>query len=137
MWFVWARASACSVCAAAWLGREIHPAACCRSSAELGLRLVVEAATDPNDAKRCTGFTAVALPSYALITLTNAAFGGVCYCMFAEETQSNVLENLQGGTPAVAVIQVLLCVDLLFTIPMVLAAGRELCEGGSRSCARG
>jgi len=82
VWFVWARASACSVCAAAWLGREIHPAACCRSSAELGLRLVVEAATDP---KPSTLFPKRALsPTWQAATdgARNADAGEILMCLF-------------------------------------------------------
>jgi len=74
-------------------------------------------------------FASVAWVSYAVITLGNVVFGGVCYALFADRTASNVLQNLQSGSAGVTVIQLLLCVDLLFTIPMVLAAGREICEG--------
>ena len=40
-----------------------------------------------------------------------------------------MLQNLQSGSAGVSAIQLLLCIDLLFTIPMVLAAGREIIEG--------
>jgi amino acid permease len=74
-------------------------------------------------------FASVAWPSYAVITLGNVAFGGICYALFANSTAPNVLQNLQSGSAGVIAIQLLLCVDLLFTISMVLAAGREICEG--------
>ena len=66
--------------------------------------------------------------SYAVITLGNVGFGGICYALFADETAPNVLQNLRSGSAGVVAIQLLLCVDLLFTIPMVLAAGRAPCE---------
>ena len=81
------------------------------------------------ESRSSPSFASVAWPSYAVITLGNVAFGGVCYALFAEKTEPNVLQNLQGGSAGVTAIQLLLCVDLLFTIPMVLAAGREICEG--------
>jgi amino acid permease len=74
-------------------------------------------------------FATVAWASYAVITLGNVAFGGICYALFSDRTAPNVLQNLQSGSAGVTAIQLLLCVDLLFTIPMVLAAGREICEG--------
>jgi vesicular inhibitory amino acid transporter len=74
-------------------------------------------------------FASVAWSSYAVITLGNVAFGGVCYALFADSTLPNVIQNLQSGSAGVLSIQLLLCIDLLFTIPMVLAAGREICEG--------
>ena len=74
-------------------------------------------------------FANVAWSSYAVITLGNVAFGGICYSLFAEETAPTVVLNLNSGSAGVVTIQLLLCVDLLFTIPMVLAAGREICEG--------
>ena len=81
------------------------------------------------DAPPARSFASVAWPSYAVITLGNVAFGGICYTLFADRTAPNVLQNLQSGSVGVIAIQLLLCVDLLFTIPMVLAAGREICEG--------
>ena len=82
-------------------------------------------------------FASVAWGSYAVITLGNVAFGGICYALFTDRTAPNVLQNLQSGSVGVTVIQLLLCVDLLFTIPMVLAAGRELCEGYALSSTLG
>ena len=75
------------------------------------------------------GFGIVAVPSYFLITVLNALFAASCYCLYGEETQPNVLQNLASGSAGVVTIQALLCVDLLFTIPMILAAGREIVEG--------
>ena len=73
------------------------------------------------------GFRCVTGTSYFFITTLNAAFGAICVCLFGLETKGNVLTNIaeSGVYPSlVLVIRILLCVDLLFTIPMVLAAGR-------------
>ena len=71
------------------------------------------------------GFGAVATVAYALITVVNAGFGGLCFLLWGDKTESNVLKNLPDGAGAVT-IRLLLTVDLLFTIPMILAAGREV-----------
>lgn len=48
--------------------------------------------------------------------------------LFQSDTQSNVVDNLGKGT-VVQIVRVLLCLDLLFTIPMLLAVSREVIEG--------
>ena len=76
-------------------------------------------------------FTRVAYASYAFIAVINAFFGATCYLIFGSDTASNVLSNLKAAHTLpglVDAINILLCVDLLFTMPMVLAAGRELVE---------
>lgn len=47
--------------------------------------------------------------------------------LFRDEIQSNVIGNLSNGV-VLQIVRVLLCVDLLFTVPMVLAFGREIIE---------
>ena len=86
-------------------------------------------------------FQCVTGTSYFVITVANCLFGAVSVCLFGLETQGNVLKNLAlGGTypTLVLVIRVLLCIDLLFTIPMILAAGREIVEDAAveTSCGR-
>ena len=88
---------------------------------------------DANDsvASHKKGFRCVTFSSYFCITLVNVFFGAACVCLFGLETQGNVLSNIaaSGTYPSlVLTIRVLLCIDLLFTIPMVLAAGREIIE---------
>jgi amino acid permease len=76
-------------------------------------------------------FKCVICTSYTAITLANAAFGATCVLLFGLNTQGNVLTNLanSGTYPTlVMLIRILLCIDLLFTIPMILAAGREIIE---------
>jgi hypothetical protein len=92
-------------------------------------------------------FTPTLYTTFAFIVLVNATFGVLCYCLFDKDLASPVTLNLgckpgtmQDGTcgemehttGAVKVVvigvQVLLCVDLLFTLPILLAAAREIIE---------
>lgn len=61
------------------------------------------------------------------ITAVNLSFGVICVLVFRENTDQNIMDNL-GTSVVVKVVRVLLCVDLLFTVPMVLAFGREVLE---------
>jgi amino acid permease len=74
-------------------------------------------------------FTQVAVVSFVFITLLNVSFGAICALLFGANTKSNVLQNLNDPAWAGDAVRMLLCVDLLFTVPMVLAAGRQLVEG--------
>jgi len=47
--------------------------------------------------------------------------------LFKDKIQANVIGNLSDGV-VLQIVRVLLCVDLLFTVPMVLAFGREILE---------
>jgi len=81
-------------------------------------------------------FHAVAWTSYSFIGILNLIFTLVAVCIFWDDPavgdgtpgiQSPVTNNLGGGA-APAVIKALLCVDLLFTIPMIMSVGREIVE---------
>ena len=74
-------------------------------------------------------FTYVAVVSFIFITVLNVSFGAICVLLFGANTKSNVLQNLDNPVWAGNAVRLLLCVDLLFTVPMVLAAGRQLVEG--------
>ena len=51
------------------------------------------------------------------------------YELFREDTQGNIINSLgTGSSPVISAIRALLCIDLLFTAPMMLAVGRELIE---------
>ncbi len=54
--------------------------------------------------------------------------GAVSYLLFRDNTQGNVVASLGSGNVMVTMVRALLCVDLLFTAPMLLAIGRELVE---------
>ena len=73
--------------------------------------------------------------AYLFITTFNAAFGFIGYILFSNQTCEedgrigpcgNILNNLVGVI--VSPIKILLCIDIMFTIPLVLAAARELIE---------
>lgn len=77
----------------------------------------------------------VIIRSFVFITIFNALFGFMGYILFANSwcqidhkqgPCSNVLGNLEGG--AISTVKVLLCIDLMLTIPMVLASSREIIE---------
>ena len=82
---------------------------------------IMQSLRDQKDHKK------VVYTSYTFITVLNALFGGVCVLIFGPSTGGIVLGNL-AKSPVLDIIRVLLCIDLLFTIPMVLAAGREIIE---------
>lgn len=66
----------------------------------------------------------------SLVTLFLLALlskGAFCYLLFGANTQDNIIKNLNTGT-ILQVVRVLLCIDLLFTIPMLLGAAREIIE---------
>lgn len=82
-----------------------------------------------------SAFGRVVYGSMAGVAVTNTVFGVACAVLFASLTQPNVIDNLDDG-PVSVTVKVLLCVDLLFTIPMVLAAGRQVLERAVMSCFR-
>ena len=76
--------------------------------------------------------------SFFFITLFNAIFGVTGFLLFASSECKNVtdaylgpcdniLSNMSGGY-ALDLIRILVCVDLLFTVPLILAASRVLIE---------
>jgi len=75
-------------------------------------------------------FKGVVYSSYCFITFLNWLFALLCVMLFGDDPggmQNPITANLNKGVVAQA-IRVLLCFDLLFTIPMVLAVGREVIE---------
>jgi hypothetical protein len=70
--------------------------------------------------------------AFSFITALNACFGAVAYLLFAGDVANPVTDNLDGGSRAakltLGAVKLLLCVDLLFTVPFVFAAGREIVE---------
>mmetsp|Transcript_12178 Transcript_12178/g.21697 ORF Transcript_12178/g.21697 Transcript_12178/m.21697 type:complete len:523 (+) Transcript_12178:52-1620(+) len=63
----------------------------------------------------------------AVIWMVNALFAIVCLGFYGEETQDLVLQNLDNG-PYLSALKILLCVDLLFTFPVVFSSGRQILE---------
>jgi len=74
--------------------------------------------------------------SFSIVTVSNVAFGLAAAMLFGADTPSNVLDALSAGW-VLQIVRGLLCVDLLLTAPMVLAAGRQVVErffiGGMRA----
>ena len=79
--------------------------------------------------------------SYMFITLFNAIFGSIGFLFFASSTCindqarpyagpcDNILSSISGGS-LLDFVKILVSVDLLFTIPLILAASRAVIEDG-------
>ena len=76
--------------------------------------------------------------SFSFITIFNALFGAVGFLLFASSKCSNVdnayfgpcdniLSNMSGGN-VLDTVRILVCIDLLFTVPLILAASRVIIE---------
>ncbi|KAL7526035.1 hypothetical protein ACHAXR_002883 [Thalassiosira sp. AJA248-18] len=63
----------------------------------------------------------------AVIWTLNAIFAIVCLGFYGDDTQDLVLGNLDNG-PYLSALKILLCVDLLFTFPVVFSSGRQILE---------
>lgn len=63
----------------------------------------------------------------SVIWTVNALFAIVCLGFYGEQTQDLVLQNLDNG-PHLSALKILLCVDLLFTFPVVFSSGRQILE---------
>jgi len=62
-----------------------------------------------------------------IIWTVNIIFAIVCLGFYGDETQDLVLQNLDNG-PYLSALKILLCVDLLFTFPVVFSSGRQILE---------
>ena len=89
--------------------------------------------TDNNKLKKI-----VIAGSFSFITLFNAVFGFIGFLLFANSECKhvdksyfgpcdNILSNMSGGI-VLDTIRILVCVDLLFTVPLILAASRVIIE---------
>jgi len=63
----------------------------------------------------------------AIIWTVNVFFAIVCLGFYGDDTQDLVLQNLDNG-PYLSALKILLCVDLLFTFPVVFSSGRQILE---------
>lgn len=59
--------------------------------------------------------------------LVNVVFAALCVGFYGENTADLVLSNLGNG-PFLSALKLLLCLDLLFTFPIVFSAGRQIME---------
>ena len=62
-----------------------------------------------------------------VIWTVNVIFAIICLGFYGESTQDLVLQNLDNG-PYLSALKILLCVDLLFTFPVVFSSGRQILE---------
>mmetsp|Transcript_4732 Transcript_4732/g.9900 ORF Transcript_4732/g.9900 Transcript_4732/m.9900 type:complete len:500 (+) Transcript_4732:51-1550(+) len=63
----------------------------------------------------------------AVIWVVNIVFALICLSFYGESTQDLVLQNLDNG-PYLSALKILLCIDLLFTFPVVFSSGRQILE---------
>ena len=61
------------------------------------------------------------------VWIVNVVFAILCLGFYGYETQDLVLGNLDNG-PYLSALKILLCVDLLFTFPIILSSGRQILE---------
>ncbi|KCV71901.1 hypothetical protein H696_01310 [Fonticula alba] len=66
--------------------------------------------------------------SVAFVSLSNIVFAILGYLFFGEDICSNILHNLTIPSVLVDVIKVAICIDLIFTYPLIFSAGREIVE---------
>ena len=59
--------------------------------------------------------------------LGNMIFAALGYSFFGDQTQEIVTNNLGPGD-ILSAVRILLCIDLLFTYPLIFAAGRDVVE---------
>lgn len=63
----------------------------------------------------------------AVIWIVNVVFAVLCLGFYGDGTQDLILRNLGNG-PYLSALKLLLCVDLLFTFPVVFSSGRQILE---------
>jgi amino acid permease len=87
-----------------------------------------------------SSFRRVLFFSYSVISISNALFGCVVYLLFSalvcplptslfsHGPCPNILDSLSRG-PLISTVKFLICLDLLFSIPLILFSARELLIG--------
>ena len=82
---------------------------------------IINSMKDPEEYGDAVG-TAV-----AGVWVVNVIFAILCLGFYGYETQDLVLGNLD-NSPYLSALKILLCVDLLFTFPIVFSSGRQILE---------
>ncbi|KAL7516907.1 hypothetical protein ACHAWX_001877 [Stephanocyclus meneghinianus] len=62
-----------------------------------------------------------------VVWVVNVIFAIICLGFYGDQTEDLVLQNLSNG-PYLSALKILLCVDLLFTFPVVFSSGRQILE---------
>ncbi|KAL3926728.1 MAG: hypothetical protein SGARI_005512 [Bacillariaceae sp.] len=65
-------------------------------------------------------FSKVATSTFAVCAVLSGVFGIIGYLMFGAETEQIVLLNVREGSFFVTAVKILLCIDLIFTYPVVM-----------------
>jgi proton-coupled amino acid transporter len=63
----------------------------------------------------------------SVVWIVNVIFAILCLGFYGDATQDLVLANLDNG-PYLSALKLLLCIDLLFTFPIVFSSGRQILE---------
>lgn len=64
----------------------------------------------------------------AVIWIVNVIFAILCLGFYGDETQDLILGNLDSGSVYLSALKLLLCVDLVFTFPIVFSSARQILE---------
>ncbi|KAL3769866.1 hypothetical protein ACHAWU_007072 [Discostella pseudostelligera] len=64
----------------------------------------------------------------AVIWIVNVIFAILCLGFYGNETQDLILGNLDSGSVYLSALKLLLCVDLVFTFPIVFSSARQILE---------
>merc|ERR1712032_1297036 len=77
--------------------------------------------------KDANGYNDAVSLAVKTIWIVNIIFSVVCVAFYQESTQDLVLQNLDNG-PYLSALKLFLCIDLIFTFPIVFASGRQILE---------
>jgi hypothetical protein len=80
-----------------------------------------------NSMKRPEKYGVAVNAAVVSVWLLNVVFAILCLGFYGKNTQDLVLANLDNG-PYLSALKLLLCVDLLFTFPIVFSSGRQILE---------
>lgn len=64
----------------------------------------------------------------AVIWIVNCIFAILCLGFYGDATQDLIIGNLDNGSRYLSALKLLLCVDLLFTFPIVFSSARQILE---------
>ena len=80
-----------------------------------------------NSLKKPTDFDGAIEKAVAGVLIVNIAFAILALGFYGTDTSDLIIANLQNG-PYLSALKLLLCVDLLFTYPIVFSSGRQILE---------
>jgi len=80
-----------------------------------------------NSMKNVNEYNGAVSKAVSGVWIVNVIFSILALGFYREDTQDLVLANLDNG-PYLSALKLLLCVDLLFTFPIILSSGRQILE---------